>query len=108
MPATISSESKLIRSFYTRISLKQIPKANELYSVWKTHRESLHGPIGRKKSARTDVLAKRYGLPQHYLDAAALLYAIDTYYVIRLRLKAYISLTNDTTVTHYTGIHLLK
>ena len=108
MPATISSESKLIRSFYTRISLKQIPKANELYSVWKTHRESLHGPIGRKKSARTDVLAKRYGLPQQDLDAAALLYSIDTYYVIRLRLKAYISLTNDTSVTRDQGLTLLN
>ncbi len=94
----VDQSRNLILSFYTRISAEQFPKANQLYSVWKTNRESLHGPVGRKKSARTDVLAKRYDLPEEDLDAAALLYAIDTYYVIRLRLKAYISLTNDTSL----------
>lgn len=95
----VDQSRKLIRSFYARISSGQFPKTNRLYSVWKTRRESLHGPVGRKKSARKDVLAKRYDLPEEDLDAAALLYAIDTYYVIRLRVKAYLSLTNDTSVT---------
>src|SRR5687768_2081422 len=104
----VDQSRNLILSFYTRISAEQFPKANQLYSVWKTNRESLHGPVGRKKSARTDVLAKRYDLPEEDLDAAALLYAIDTYYVIRLRLKAYISLTNDTSVTRDQGLTLLN
>ncbi len=94
----VNQSRKLIRSFYTRISAEQFPKANQLYSVWKTHWESLHGPVGRKKSARKDILAKRYDLPEKDLDPAALLYAIDTYYIIQLRLKAYISLTNDTSL----------
>ena len=94
----VDQPRKLIRSFYTRTSSEQFPKANQPYSVWKTHWESLHGPVGRKKSARKDVLAKRYDLPHEDLDAAALLYAIDTYYVIRLRLKAYMSLTNDSSL----------
>src|SRR6185503_10649188 len=96
MPANLSSESRLIRSFYTRISSQQSPKANQQYSDWKTRWESLHGPIGRKKSGRTDVLARQYGLAEEELNASALLYAIETYYVIRLRLKAYLALTNDT------------
>src|SRR5919106_4505133 len=94
----VDQSRKLIRSLYTRISAEQIPKASQLYSVWKTHWESLHGPVGKKKSARKDVLAKRYDLPEEDLDPTALLYAIDTYYVIRLRLKAYRSLTNDTSL----------
>lgn len=95
MPANLSSESKLIRSFYSRISTQQLTKTNQLHGVWKSQWESLHGPVGTKRSGRKDVLAKRYGLPEKDLDTAALLYAIDTYYVIRLRLKAYIALTND-------------
>ena len=99
------SESRLIRSFYARIFRKRLPKANQQYRDWKTHWESLHGPIGRKKSGRTDVLARRYAVPEEELDASALLFAIETYYVIRLRLKAYIALTNDTS-EH--GLTLIK
>ena len=98
MPVNLSSERKLIRSFYARISAKKFVKANRLFDVWKMQWESIRGPIGRKKSGRTDVLAKWYGLPEDELDAAALLYAIDTYYVIRLRLRAYISLTSDASL----------
>ena len=108
MPAKLSSESRLIRSLYSRISPTQLPKANQLFSIWKTHWESLHGPVGRKKSARKDVLAKRYDLPADDLDAAALLFAIDTYYVIRLRWKAYISLTNDRSLTSYPTLTILN
>jgi len=92
----VDQSRTVIRSFYHRICAKQFSKANQLYSVWKTQWESLHGPFGRKKSARKDVLAKRYDLPEEDLDTAALLYAIDTYYVIRLRLKACVSLKGDT------------
>jgi hypothetical protein len=108
MPAHPSSESKLIRSFYTRISENQSRKATQLYNDWKLHWEALHGPLGRKKSARKDVLAKRYGLPEEDLDTAALLYSIYTYYVVRLRLRAYLDLTERSHEGPVTGDQVLN
>ena len=61
---------------------------------WYRTFEQIHGVVERKRTVERRKLAGLYGIEAREIDLPRLLFAIETYYVLRMKLYAYAALTS--------------
>lgn len=92
MNAQYSPDNSFVSTLYTALNGSMSHEAKLAFDAWKIHWGSLHGEVGHKRSAKITVLTDKYGINAEGINANKLLFSIESYYVLKLRLIAYIAL----------------
>lgn len=99
MNTQYSLDNGFVSTLYTALSGSMSHEAKPAFDAWKIHWDSLHGEVGHKRSAKINVLTDKYGVDAERINPSKLLFAIESYYVLKLRLIAYMALLKGRSKT---------